>query len=651
MRGALINRGQIKATGERASGIWTTGEASAGADARKNATRLGRIENHGQLLAQGAQSSGLHLSNVTFTSDDVQIVNSGVIRGAAYGILIEDFQLVGASSLWLHNSGEIVGGSSAIDVSQAKEGAYLYWQGGRIEGAISGLNNIQINGEASFKGSSANAANADIRMRDGSGWVDVGESGNAGHWHLEQAHTTIDGSLDVASGSSLDLDLSSATDPGRAILSVTGDSEFANGAQVRLAATGQDFTAQGSQYTLFQAASLEDNGLSVVSRSPLLSVDSYEVAGGTLLAHVSARQGNEAGTVIGDLGGSRNAQRAMAAFTPVASTLASHAPDDVLFQHYIAASQEPTALRHLAEQLAANVDSGAQHAAIANQRLTRAAIERRSATNSAPGGWVQSLYGHADQGGRDGVAGYNRYSQGVAVGVDASLDAQTRVGAAYSYLHSTLNGKRSADTEVDGSALSLYGSLQQGHAFADASLTYGFNDNHGKRSLAGTQAKANYNSRLLGLDVTAGYRWAMTPGWQLQPQVVARYSRVDLDGYREKGSAAALRVSSQRFEAAELGSGLRLSGDLPMGQGHLLPQARLMGYHDFAADRARSTSNFLLGDARFVSTGASSVRNSYEAALGSDYRLGDLTVGLDYSYGGKTDYSASSLSAHLSYAF
>ncbi|WP_122766701.1 autotransporter outer membrane beta-barrel domain-containing protein, partial [Pseudomonas viridiflava] len=97
---------------------------------------------------------------------------------------------------------------------------------------------------------------------------------------------------------------------------------------------------------------------------------------------------------------------------------------------------------------------------------------------------------------------------------------------------------------------------------------------------------------------------------------------VNIDGYREKNSSAALKVEDQRYEAIELGAGVRVAGSFVLGAGTLEPQAKLMAYHDFAADEAKSTSTFLLGSTPFVTSGAKAVRDSYEAGMGADYNQG-----------------------------
>ncbi|WP_122877514.1 autotransporter outer membrane beta-barrel domain-containing protein, partial [Pseudomonas viridiflava] len=106
------------------------------------------------------------------------------------------------------------------------------------------------------------------------------------------------------------------------------------------------------------------------------------------------------------------------------------------------------------------------------------------------GVWVQPLYSDATQGQRDGVAGYNAYSHGVAVGADGKLNENLTVGLAYSFIITDVNGKNGNKTEVDSHAFTLYSGFELGNYFVDSSLTYGFNDNQGKRSIAGTRAKS-----------------------------------------------------------------------------------------------------------------------------------------------------------------
>lgn len=124
-----------------------------------------------------------------------------------------------------------------------------------------------------------------------------------------------------------------------------------------------------------------------------------------------------------------------------------------------------------------------------------------------------------------------------------------------------------------------------------------------------------------------------------------------IDSYREKGSSAALNVASQRYEVGELGIGARLAAAFDLGRGSLEPEARVMAWHDFIADRANTTSAFVLGGTPFTTSGASPVRDSYETSLGATYRVGAWSLGGSYNYLTKADFSADTFTAKVRYDF
>jgi len=659
--GKLINNGLIQVSGTESTGVLATYDDDMGSPDRVD---LGGIENHGSIVASGDDATALRLDGVSFASAPVQVLNTGTIQADDAAIEVGAFDIDGANAsntLVIQNSGNLVSKDEAIDASQASGGVHLVWNAGSITGNLIDLSNIEVNGDVTFNGADASTDGANIRLKD-AGWLDVGsDAGNIpAHLEFAQPHTTIQGNLDVAGNSSLGLNLSSATDPNKAVVAVSGTAEFAKGSQIQLAAQGNDFKAQGTTYTLVQAGTLQDDGVSVTSRSALLNVDTVSSGNNQILAKVSTKSQDEVGEVIGQIGGSANAQRAGAAFSQVVTGLAQNNPDDPVFQAYVNASQDPAALKKLAEQLAPEVNGGATQAATSGQTLvSNVTGNRTSSLRGASSGdvlqntgiWAQALYSDANQDLRDGVAGFNAYSRGIAIGADGKLTDQLTLGVAYSFLHTSVNSDTGNTTDVDGNALTLYSGFEQGNYFVDANLSYGLNDNESKRRIASTTAKGDYDSQVLGANVVGGYTYHLNEQFLVEPRLAARYARVDIDGYHEKGSSAALKVDSQRYEVAELGAGVRVAGDFQVGSGNLQPQATLMAYHDFAADEAQSTSTFVLGGTPFVSQGAKAVRNSYEAGIGADYHLGAVTVGVSYDYIGKTDFNADTFTAKVRYDF
>lgn len=663
--GSVINRGLVDVTGQ-------------GATALDFATSLKAIENQGSLSASGAGSEGLRVDGVTMIGNSADIINTGTIRGEGAAIVMgtTTFSMIGAQPWYIergdfniYNSGSIISSDRAIDASKSNRPIELILrQGSVVVGNLIDLSNIELEGDTSFTGTDSRKDGYNIRLKSGGSVYVGGSSDSPTTMTFESTHSSINGDLYVDANSALGLNLSKATDTKTAVLKVTGLTQFEQGAQVKLAAKGDDFSANGTTYKLIEAGKIElltkdgsavDSAgkLDVVSTSALLKIDSYTVDGKEVVAVVTGKGKQEVAQIITDNGGSSNDQETLVNLT--GDSIISKLNDSDAFKQLLL-NADGGQLAKLASQLSPEVNGGARSAATTSQGLiSNVTGSRTSSIRGASSGegfknagvWVQSLYSDATQGQRDGIAGYNAYSSGVAVGADGKLNDNLTLGLAYSFINTDVNGKSGNKTEVDSHAFTLYGGFEQGNYFVDTSLTYGFNDNQGKRSIAGTRAKADYDSDLLGLNLVGGYTYHVSPQFLVEPRVAARYSQVNIDGYREKGSSAALKVEDQRYEAIELGAGMRVAGSFLLGAGTLEPQAKLMAYHDFAADEAQSTSTFLLGSTPFVTSGAKAVRDSYEAGVGADYKLGAVTLGVNYDYIGKSDFDADVFSAKVRYDF
>ena len=688
VRGRLFNSGSITVSGYDATGINliaygsdearidgdlinsggidVTAVAEDGAAARaidiSNATIGGTLNNSGSITASGADSVGIHVEKSRIAGD---IFNSGTIKGERAGIYLSSIEsnnnLPGYApfSIIYQNDGLIEGGEYAIYSDTQNNGSRLIWEGGTIKGNIHGMSYIDVVGDATFDGERLSGF-----VYEGSdfGGVDVFNAddsplGRPGKLTLLQPHVTLDGHLEMNRGTVLQLNLSEATDPARAILKVRDEAYFSKESTIALRPDSEAFRASNKEYKLIQADKIEydGNGSLVVSRSPLLTVNSSRFTDTEVLATVSSVSGQQAAEIIDQAGSSPNARRAFQPF--YASVMAQLEGNDPVFQAYANADQAQLAA--LSEQLTPQVDGAVQAAANAAQKMVSGAVDSRTSSLrgassgsafSETGFWVQGHDSDLRQGRRNGIAGYDADSRGLSFGMDGKLNEQWTLGVAYSNLDTKVSGRTGNKTNVDSQLLTLYSGFEQGNLFVDASLSYGLNDNSSKRYIAGTQAKGDYDSSLLGLNITAGYG-LHTGNITLEPRVAGRYSRVDIDGYREKGSSAALRTEDQRYEVIELGAGARLASRIRVGQGSLEPELRLMAYHDFAADQARSTSSYVLGGTPFVTNGAKPARDSYEAGIGLNYRIGAFTLGGSYDRIGKSNFDADVFQAKVRYDF
>lgn len=636
--GDVINSGSIAVTGQNANGMMITSTQSS-------------IINSGTITARGADSAGIEVENAVFSGSITppyksNINNSGTI--SADGIGIHLVNLSGSNLFSItQTAGLLEGGTAAILAEDSNAQSYFYWSGGQVKGDLLGLSGVLVKGDVAFDGSTIRA-----------GYVDI----DGGTLTLLAPHTTLDGDLDLDSDTArLRLLLDNTTLPDSPILKVTGNTYFSAGSQIELQARSDDFRtpAQGTRYTLLNSGTWEEaQNLSVVSSSALLEVKNFGIEGQDVKALVATRS-DEA--IEQNLLGARASRNAVNAIQPFKNTVMGQLSEsDPVFQAFANASSDAQ-LASLAETLTPDVSRGVINAATSSQTLVGNAVTRRSSNArnglssgeglSGTGVWVQALSSDADQDRRHGIDGYDANTNGIAVGADGKLDPDTTVGLAYSYLTSDVKSDRGNKTDVSGHALTLYGNWTHDNYFVDASVMYGWNDNESKRYIAGSRAKADYDSEIFGVNALAGYTFQLDRQVVLEPQIGARYANVSIDSYREKGSSAALNVGSQRYEIGEMGLGARLAAAFELGVGSLEPEAKLMAWHDFIGDKAGTTSTFVLGGTPFTTRGATPARDSYELGLGATYRVGAWSLGGSYNYLTSSGFDADTFTANVRYDF
>ncbi|MGZ0782588.1 autotransporter domain-containing protein [Pseudomonas saponiphila] len=640
--GEVSNNGNITVTGEDANGMMIT-------------SALERINNSGTITANGTGSAGIEIENARFTGQGTgtpiktNVNNSGTISAEGVGIHFVSLDTSSGVNLFTitQTGGLIQGGTAAILANDNASPSYFYWQGGQVKGDLLGLSSVLVRGNAMFDGSTIRASFVDI---------------DGGRLTLLRPQTTIVGDLDMDSETArLRLLLDNNTLPNTPILKVTGNTFFFPGSQIELQARSEDFrtSAQGTRYTLINSGTWEDpQNLSVVSSSALLEVKNFGIEGQDVKALVATRNDE---VITQDLLGARGSRNAVNAIKPFKNTIMGQMDEsDPVFQRFAnAATREE--LAKLAETLIPDVHRGVINAATNSQNLVTSAINRRASKARSglssgdvlaeKGVWIQALSSDAEQDSRHGIDGYDANTNGIAVGADGKLNADTTVGLAYSYLTSDVKSDLGNKTDVSGHALTLYGNWARDNFFVDTSLMYGWNENESKRYIAGTRAKADYDSEIFGVNALAGYTFQLDKQWLLEPQIGARYANVSMDSYREKGSSVALNVGSQRYEIGEMGLGARLAAAFDVGVGSLEPEAKLMAWHDFIGDKVGTTSTFVLGGTPFTTRGATPARDSYELGVGANYRVGAWSVGGTYNYLTSNGFDADTFSANVRYDF
>lgn len=261
-------------------------------------------------------------------------------------------------------------------------------------------------------------------------------------------------------------------------------------------------------------------------------------------------------------------------------------------------------------------------------------LVRTPVTSAAQtGAWVKVLNGDSNQNERGGISGYDADSSGIIIGADGKLNEQTTLGLAFSHVHTDVNGDNGNDTDVDTNLLTGYAGWENGPVTVLGSLSYGKSENDSKRHIASETAKASYDANMLAADLSAGYTFNLNENLAVQPIIGTRYTKVDIDGFTEKGPAAALSTGSQKLEVFDVGGGVKLKGTY----GNFKPTARLMAYRDLVQDSAQTNSAFTLGGNTFVTSGVEATKWTY--GVGLEWTHGQYTLGAAYDYTRKADFT------------
>lgn len=636
----LVNEGI-----ENSGTISASGAESMALDFDKGTIQYIRNAESGVISSSNGSTAALNLDGAYFLAthqgEPGGVINRGTIQSDGVAIRVENPDIQGQEVRIQQYGGLIKGGETAIDGGNF---ASLLWNRGKIVGNLINLTTVDLRGEnLLFEGDQIKAATINLET---------------GKLTVTGTNSVFTGDLNMGADTVLELLVGGSTAVDAPILTVTGGVTVGANSAIALEARKNDFLASKSQYTILNAGSITGaENLTVRASSQLLEVTNVVIDEGTVTATVEGK-GNEAlAASIKAGGGSNNAVSAAQSFA--GGVMGQLDENDPVFQAFANADTEEE-LADLAEQLTPEVNSGSNNAALNSQNLVNNAIGNRSAAGrGAAGGdflaekglWAQALTSDAEQDMRNGIEGFNADSNGIAIGADGKLSESTTIGLAYSYLTTDVSGDDGNKVDVKGHALTFYGNWEQGNWFADAGMTFGTNDNESKRYVAGTAAKGDYDSDLFGLNVLAGYTYRMNDQLVVEPQVGARYSNIESESYSEKGSAAALNIGSQRFEIGEVGAGARVAGSYPLGKGLLEPEAKVMLWHDLIGDAATTTSTFALGGTPFTTNGTTADRNSVQAGVGVNYKVGAWSVGANYDYLTKTDFNADTLTAKVRYDF
>jgi uncharacterized protein with beta-barrel porin domain len=208
-----------------------------------------------------------------------------------------------------------------------------------------------------------------------------------------------------------------------------------------------------------------------------------------------------------------------------------------------------------------------QHSA-AQSRLDAAFGEGTStngggAYGNPAGWWIAGFASQYDYSGSDTTFDTDVGYAGLAIGVDADVNANLRAGFLGGWGNASMSAQSkwadSVDTEQEGFFGSVYARARSSGFFLDAALSGGMFDVSGDRFvndnlayLGNSSAESDSSAWWLSPEIAAGLELAAGNGWTYVPAARLRYAMQSTDGYSESGAGAGnASVDDQDIAVAE----------------------------------------------------------------------------------------------------
>lgn len=185
--------------------------------------------------------------------------------------------------------------------------------------------------------------------------------------------------------------------------------------------------------------------------------------------------------------------------------------------------------------------------------------------------WLKPFGSWAEQDDRSGVSGFDANTSGIVLGADGTVSDSTRVGVAFAYANSNIDGN--SDVAPNSADVDIYQLLGYGSHSLDQNTELNFqvgigqNNTQGKRDIRflGETAKADYSSRLATVGIGLARTFELSEKTAFTPSVRTDYTWIKDESYTEKGSSANLKVDSQSTDQMIVGLDGKLSHEFMPG--------------------------------------------------------------------------------------
>jgi autotransporter family porin len=275
--------------------------------------------------------------------------------------------------------------------------------------------------------------------------------------------------------------------------------------------------------------------------------------------------------------------------------------------------------------------------------------------------WLKPFGSRADQDDKDGVSGFNAKTWGMAGGIEGDLSQSTRLGVAYAYANSKVDGNATLSgtqqhVDIEAHVLALYGTTELSNGMA-----LGFQGDIGQNSNDGTRhinfgglnrtATSDYKTYTAHAGISLAKALAINERTSFTPTIRADYTLLRDDSYSEQGAGAlSLDVAKHSSDAFVLGADARIS--------HTLSERnRIEGYAGIGYDTINKPGNVVSSYAGTPGQvfGTQGIEHSpWLFASGVGYvhnTVGGTEISVRYDVEGRSDYLNQSASVKAKWAF
>lgn len=251
------------------------------------------------------------------------------------------------------------------------------------------------------------------------------------------------------------------------------------------------------------------------------------------------------------------------------------------------------------------------------------------------GPWIQGLYNktHNSQG-----VGFDGYSQGFAVGLDADINEHSLIGFGYGYTATDVksNGRK---TQIYSDNIFLYGKYQPNKWYVSGIANYG----HSNYKEAALGLTSKYNVDTYSAAATVGYQEGIFDNY-----AGLRYSYITPDSY----SNGLTTVEGKNAQVGTAVIGTKISKAYKTDGAVWKPEVRLAATYDIKSDNSSSIVGIVGGSSTYMVEGKRQKRFAVEAGVGLTTTVArNLDITLNYDANLRSKQTSQTGAVKLKYSF